>query len=200
MKEKHLTKHDVIEILRSDVVQQVINKVAPKNHKVFQFFRGVGFILAIIGGLAGYYISWLSAQDNRKEMQIETSINQHIEWLRSIDNAVMEMRKTIHLIKLDCKYGKYLTQYEQDKKRFLVRHNVAQAMSGVSHIFNTDVFQSLRNLTYFDETVIDVCAKTAPPDEAWEEKFGLVNNAIGEIIKEEKLKLFELSKKKNPLK
>lgn len=198
MKERYLSKRDVLDILKSDVVQQVINKITPKQNKVFQFFRGVGFILAIIGGLAGYYISWLSAQDSHKVEEAQTAINRDIEWLRVIDQSVMEMRKTVHLIKLDCQYGKYLTQYEQDKRRFLARYRVALAMSGVSHIFNMKVFEALRNLTAFDESISDVCAKDAPPDEAWEEKFGLVNNAIGEIIKEEKLKLLELSKKNNP--
>lgn len=198
MREKHFNKKDVIDILQSDAVQNIFNKITPKQHKVFQFFRGVGFVLAIIGGLAGYYMSWLSDQDNRKETQIQTSINRHIEWLRSVDNAAMELRKTVHLIKLDCEYGKYLSLYEQDKKRFLVRYKVALAMSGVSYVFNNKVLQALRDLTNFDESVNDVCAKNAPPDEEWEHRFAAVNNFIGQVIKEEQLQLLEVSKKKNP--
>ena len=105
------------------------------------------------------------------------------------------MRKVRYHIVLHCKNGHPVTLEKQELMRFNARNAVALAFTGSRFVFNDAVEKKLDELTAFDESIKDVCAKGAPGDNKWRQYLIEINNLMGHSIREDQNSLIELSNK-----
>jgi hypothetical protein len=183
---------EVSKIIRDPVLQQTIGQFR-KNETAFRIIKGIGFSIALASGLFGYFLKANSEADDRKEAALTNIINEKKEFAQKINRGILEVRKTRYLIKYDCDNGKAASLYEQGQKRFLARDKLVESFNGVREVFDKQLFQTLLELTAFDESVTDVCAKNAPEDVAWVTISRKANEQIRASIGTDREKLTKIS-------
>lgn len=182
---------EVVKIIRDPEFQKTV-EIFRTNQTIFRVVKGLGFSLALISGLFGYFLKANSEADDRKAAAITNVINEKREWVRRVNAGVMDVRRTRFFIKYDCDHNKPVPLYDQGIKRYLARDRLIESFNGIHEIFDDQVFQTLLNFTAFDETIKDVCDKNAPDDNAWLEIFRKVNQQMKMSIKADRDKLEKL--------
>ena len=93
-------------ILRDPQFQSTVKQFR-QNVTFFRVVKGIGFMLALGSGLFGYFLKANSEADDRKAIALTAIINEKKEWLRRINDAHLELRKTLLLMKLECSKNDY---------------------------------------------------------------------------------------------
>lgn len=171
---------EVIKIVRNEDFQKTADKFARKNDTLFKILKGCGFTIALLSGLIGYLLKANSEADDRRAESIIRVIEEKKEWAKRVTEAIIDLRKTRNMIRLDCKYGRKPTIFEQSKMREEARFKLIMATAGVQEIFDNDIRTGLLELIEFDDSILDVCEKNAPSGKHWRQ-FQL---KVGELMKE----------------
>ncbi len=182
---------EVAKIIRDPEFQKTV-EIFRTNQTIFRVIKGLGFSLALISGLFGYFLKANSEADDRKAAAITNVINEKKEWVRRVSIGIMDVRRTRFLIKYDCDHNKPISLYEQGIKRFLARDRLIESFNGIHEIFDDQVFQTMLQFTAFDETIRDVCAENAPDDDAWLAISRKANQQMKASIKADRDKLEKL--------
>lgn len=183
---------EVGKIIRDPEFQKTV-EIFRTNQTIFRVIKGLGFSLALISGLLGYFLKANSEADDRKAAAVTNVINEKKEWYQKINKGILEVRKTRFLIKYDCDSGKKISSYEQGLQRFLARDKFVESFNGIIEVFDEEVFQTLLELTALDESITDVCAKGVPDDEAWKSLARKANQQMKASINKDKETLENLT-------
>ncbi len=183
---------EVGKIIRDPEFQKTV-EIFRTNQTLFRLLKGVGFTLALASGLFGYFLNANSEADDRKASALTSIINEKKEFSQRINRGILEVRKTRYLIKYDCDNEKGQSLYEQGQKRFLARDKLVESFNGAREVFDNQLFQTLLELTAFDESIKDVCAKNAPDDAEWVKFSRKVNELIRASISSDRERLAKIS-------
>lgn len=184
---------EVATIIRDPQFQDTVKQFVNKNETLFRTLKGLGYSLALISGLVGYFLKANSEADDRKAVAITNVINEKKEWFQKVNKGILEVRKTRFLIKYDCDNGKKISKYDQGLQRFLARDKLVDSFNGITEVYDAAVFQTLLDLTALDESITDICAKTAPGDEAWQSLARKANKQMKASINQDKEILEDLT-------
>ena len=148
-----------------DELHRIIKRFAP-NH-LFVFLKGLGYTLAIGIALVGALLTWNAQISVSQSDSLQQQINRKIDWMVKVNDGATAIREAQRNIVLECQYGKPPSQYEQDKTRVEARYQFIRSANGVGEIFGEKTLELVRNFVQFDESVPDVCSKSAPRHNAW---------------------------------
>lgn len=184
---------EIKKVIRDEQFQATVGKFVRKSNTRFKVLKGIGFTVAIASGLFGYLLAANSEADDRRAQMIHKVINEKQEWMQKVNNGILELRRTRSQIKYDCENNKPISLYEQGLKRFEARADLVKFVNGIGEIFNEEVFKTILELTRFDESVKDVCAKNAPGDDAWLDISRKLNQQMRESLKTDREYLKNIS-------
>lgn len=174
---------EIKKVIRDEQFQATVGKFVSKNDTPFKIIKGIGFAIAVASGLFGYLLAANSEADDRRAQMIHKIIDEKRAWVIKVNEGILQLRKTRFLIKYDCDHNKAPTLYNQGKMRFQAIHELVRSCSGTREIFGEDVGRTCKEITAFDESVKDVCAKDAPDDEAWRALLRKINEQMHSAIK-----------------
>jgi hypothetical protein len=205
MTEKDLPQHtsqskwdgfsdEVLRIVRDKDFQNTAHLFTEKNETLFRFFKGFGFVIALASGLFGYLLKANSEADDRSAQAIHKTIKEKTAWQVKADEGILEVRKTRYLLRYDCENGRAPSRYQQGLQRFIARDKLIRACTGIDEIFGDEMLNTIRELAKFDESIVDVCAKDAPDDEAWRTYLLKANQQMRASIQEDRNQLEALTK------
>lgn len=182
-----------VAFLTNEQIQAQIQKRNRKNDFI-KLCKGMGFTIAIAAGLFGYLLKANSEADDREAKAIRAVIDEKKEWAIKVNKGIMEVRRTNHLIRLECEHGRALTSYDQKKRRFLAIDRLVKASVGLDEVYDQDILKKIGKFTDFDQSIIDVCANAAPSDDEWRKQQRDINKLMHASIQKDRQSLLDLSK------
>lgn len=201
-------KDEIIGLIRHGEVNAFIQRLqadAKKAHRTKIIINSLVIFLGFSIGIGAFYLAYQAsanqtlvaiqrAYDQEKSLNIQADIRRKIEWLKKIDAAIINLRKLRYRIILQCKYNKPISAYQQALLRENARWVVANTLSGSKFVFNDALEQKVSELNAFDESVKNLCGKNAPKDIKWREYLIAIDNIMGQTIRKDQDRLYNLNK------
>lgn len=192
-KKPHRLSDEVLEIIRNEDFQKTADKFARKNDTIFKVLKGTGFTIALISGLVGYLLKANSEADDRRAEAITRVIEEKKEWSKRVTEAMIDLRQTRNMIRIDCEHGRAPSEYDQAQVREKAVFKLVTAIAGVQEIFDEKIRNKLMDMIEFDRTVKNVCTKDAPSGTAWRQHQLAVGELMKDSIRDEREELAKLT-------
>lgn len=173
---------EVGKILRDREFKNTIKMLQPNPTK-FRIIKGFGFMLVLASGLFGYFLKANSEAEDRRASALTQVINEKKDWLRRINNAILELRKIRADIILNCKNKDPQAQY---KTRLDARYELIRSYAGIAEIFGIEIANTLDELVRFDDSIKNICSPEAPGDDAWLAFAKKANQQMRESLKRDR--------------
>lgn len=204
MSEESSESNKVELIFRDEQSLQLLSKLLPvdrwKKKLILVLIPALTFFGGMLTIAASLYIDTKDRELQREIRefnfdvgQMESEIERKEEYLAFFNISVTNMRKVRLIVVEACRLGLRNTAEEKFKfykERIEVRKDVLKVIFNIDPVFpnipNFDKY--VAQITYFDRSVKDVCARDSPKDEKW----ASIQKEISTRIK----KSIELSNKK----
>lgn len=197
-----LTQVAFLEILQHQAMLDILNRVARKRTWA-QRLNGLLFMLAALLSVGGFYLGWsVNAADTKKaeyrdyvqrqNVDVDNIIAKKRDWMHRGGVAMLNLLMTRTEILLHCRAQQPLSLAEQAKLRSDARFAMYRAFVGTRLVFNEAVHRGYVDFLAFDDSVPDVCAKSAPADDVWITKAEALGMLMEQSLVEEEAELRQI--------